>query len=55
VTSTVQAFCYGTAEECAAFLARYVAAGAQHLVIRIGSLRPSLSLGELHDALRALV
>lgn len=55
VTSTVQAFCAGTVEECAAFLAEYVQAGARHLVIRIGSLRPSISLPELHDALRLML
>lgn len=55
VTSTVQAFGHGTVEECALFLAGYVRAGARHLVIRIGSLRPSLSLHELLTALRTLL
>lgn len=44
VMSTVQAYCYGTAEECAAWLSRYVQAGARHLVVRIGSLDPASQL-----------
>ena len=44
VMSTVQAYCYGTAEECAAWLSRYVQAGARHLVVRIGSLDPATQL-----------
>jgi alkanesulfonate monooxygenase SsuD/methylene tetrahydromethanopterin reductase-like flavin-dependent oxidoreductase (luciferase family) len=52
---TVQAFRPGSMEECAEFLGQYVRAGARHLVIRIGSLRPSGSLKELHDALRTLL
>ncbi|MGW7524961.1 LLM class flavin-dependent oxidoreductase [Streptomyces sp. NPDC054783] len=42
--NTVQAYGWGTPEECAAWLAEYVAAGARHLVLRIGSLdsRPHL-------------
>lgn len=55
ITSTVQAFCYGTAEECATFLAEYVAAGARHLVIRIGSLRRTQPLAEILAAVRTAV
>lgn len=44
VMSTVQAYCYGTAEECAAWLASYVAAGARHVVLRIGSLDAAAQL-----------
>lgn len=55
VTSTVQAFCAGTVEDCGRFLANYVAAGARHLVIRVGSLRPRHSLAELLAAIRTAV
>ncbi len=55
ICSTVQAFGHGSVEECADFLGQYVRAGARHLVIRIGSLRPGISLKELHGALRALL
>lgn len=54
VMSTVQAYCYGTAEECAQWLARYVQAGARHLVIRIGSLSPEPPLKEILDAVRGI-
>jgi alkanesulfonate monooxygenase SsuD/methylene tetrahydromethanopterin reductase-like flavin-dependent oxidoreductase (luciferase family) len=42
--NTVQAYGWGDPGECAEWLAEYVAAGARHLVIRIGSLdsRPYL-------------
>ncbi len=50
VMSTVQAYAYGTAEECAQWLASYVAAGARHLVIRIGSLEPAAQLKEIARA-----
>lgn len=53
ITETVQAFGYGTMDDCLKFLGQFVDAGAEHLVIRIGSLRPQHSLTELHDALRA--
>lgn len=55
ITSTVQAFGYGTIEECAEFLSEYVRAGARHLVIRIGSLHSGMSLQDLLEALRALL
>jgi alkanesulfonate monooxygenase SsuD/methylene tetrahydromethanopterin reductase-like flavin-dependent oxidoreductase (luciferase family) len=54
VMSTVQAYCYGTAEDCAAWLAGYVQAGARHLVIRIGSLGPDLPLKEILAAARRI-
>ncbi|OBB34370.1 F420-dependent oxidoreductase [Mycolicibacterium peregrinum] len=38
--STFQAFCGGSAQECADWLAGYVDAGARHLVLRIGALDP---------------
>jgi alkanesulfonate monooxygenase SsuD/methylene tetrahydromethanopterin reductase-like flavin-dependent oxidoreductase (luciferase family) len=47
----IQAYGYGTAEECAQWLAGYVRAGARHLVIRIGSLRPADQLKELAEVL----
>ncbi|MDF3336100.1 LLM class flavin-dependent oxidoreductase [Mycolicibacterium septicum] len=40
VLSSFQAICGGSAQECAAWLAGYVDAGARHLVLRIGSLDP---------------
>ena len=55
ITSTVQAFGYGPVEECVDFLAGYVRAGARNLVIRIGSLRPTMSLQGLLEALRELL
>jgi alkanesulfonate monooxygenase SsuD/methylene tetrahydromethanopterin reductase-like flavin-dependent oxidoreductase (luciferase family) len=55
ITSMVQAFRYGTVEECAAELARYVVAGARHLVIRIGSLAPDPPLREILHAVRAAI
>jgi alkanesulfonate monooxygenase SsuD/methylene tetrahydromethanopterin reductase-like flavin-dependent oxidoreductase (luciferase family) len=36
--STFQAYGYGCVEDCVEWLARYVAAGARHIVLRIGSL-----------------
>lgn len=51
--STVQAYGYGTAEECADWLASYVAAGARHLVIRIGSLDAASQLKEIARAVHA--
>ena len=54
VMSTVQAYCYGTVEDCAEWLASYVEAGARHLVVRIGSLRPDLPLKEILAAARQI-
>jgi alkanesulfonate monooxygenase SsuD/methylene tetrahydromethanopterin reductase-like flavin-dependent oxidoreductase (luciferase family) len=53
ITSTVQAFRYGTVEQCAAALAEYVHAGARHLVIRIGSLLSDPPLEQILEAVRA--
>ncbi|MEU7138263.1 LLM class flavin-dependent oxidoreductase [Nocardia sp. NPDC046473] len=36
--STIQAYFGGTAEDCADWLARYLDAGATHLILRLGSL-----------------
>jgi len=36
----VQAIRGGSVQECLDWLARYVDAGAEHLILRIGSLRP---------------
>ncbi|WP_279579972.1 hypothetical protein [Fodinicola feengrottensis] len=36
--STIQAYKGGSAEACVDWLGRYVEAGAQHLILRIGSL-----------------
>ena len=55
VMSTVQAYGYGTAEECAEWLAGYVKAGARHLVIRVGSMDPGPQLKEIAEAVRAAV
>lgn len=52
ITETVQAFGYGTMDDCMKFLGQFVAGGAEHLVVRIGSLKPRHSLTELYDALR---
>ncbi|WP_396899123.1 hypothetical protein [Mycolicibacterium sp.] len=40
VMSSIQAYCGGPAHECAEWLARYVEAGARHLILRIGALDP---------------
>ncbi|KOG64521.1 F420-dependent oxidoreductase [Streptomyces griseoflavus] len=45
--SALQAYAWGSAEECAEWLAGYVRAGARHLVLRIGSLRPEARLKEI--------
>lgn len=54
VMSKVQAYCYGTAEECAEWLAEYVRAGARHIVIRIGSLGSNLPLKEILEAVQQI-
>lgn len=55
----LQAYGWGSAEECAAWLAGYVRAGARHLVLRIGSFDPQPRLEEIAatvlPALRALL
>ncbi|MFE9022696.1 LLM class flavin-dependent oxidoreductase [Streptomyces sp. NPDC007808] len=48
--SAIQAYCWGSAEECAQWLAGYVRAGARHLIIRVGSLQPETQLKEIAEA-----
>jgi alkanesulfonate monooxygenase SsuD/methylene tetrahydromethanopterin reductase-like flavin-dependent oxidoreductase (luciferase family) len=52
--STVQAYGYGTARECAQWLAGYVRAGARHIVVRIGSMDPAPRLKEVAEAILAV-
>jgi alkanesulfonate monooxygenase SsuD/methylene tetrahydromethanopterin reductase-like flavin-dependent oxidoreductase (luciferase family) len=40
LVATVQAYGYGAPQRCADFLAGYLAAGARHVVLRLGSLDP---------------
>lgn len=59
VMSHVQAYGYGSADDCAEWLAGYVRAGARHIVIRIGALEPGDQLEQLATtvlpAVRALI
>ncbi|GGS24236.1 LLM class flavin-dependent oxidoreductase [Actinokineospora fastidiosa] len=50
VMSTFQAYGYGSADDCAEWLAGYVRAGARHIIIRIGSLDPGDQLEQLAAA-----
>jgi hypothetical protein len=52
----VQAIRGGSVQECLDWLARYVAAGAQHLIVRIGALdaRPESVAEQLLPALKEL-
>ena len=43
----IQAYGWGSAQECAHWLAGYVEAGARHIIIRIGSLTPQKLLEEV--------
>ncbi len=52
-TERIQAFALGTPQEVATKLARYTAAGARHLVARLGALEPSDQLEQL-DRLAAV-
>jgi alkanesulfonate monooxygenase SsuD/methylene tetrahydromethanopterin reductase-like flavin-dependent oxidoreductase (luciferase family) len=56
--SAIQAYRHGSAEQCARWLARFVDAGARHLVLRVGALDPGrqieLIAAELLPALRAI-
>ncbi|GAB2547157.1 hypothetical protein [Nocardia heshunensis] len=52
--STVQAFCGGSAEQCVDWLGRYVDAGAEHLILRIGSLDADRQLDALAEILPVL-
>jgi alkanesulfonate monooxygenase SsuD/methylene tetrahydromethanopterin reductase-like flavin-dependent oxidoreductase (luciferase family) len=58
IMSSVQAYGWGSAKQCVEWLAGYVRAGAQHIVIRIGSLNPEPQLMDIAEfvlpALRAL-
>lgn len=47
--SAIHAYAWGTAERCAERLAAYVRAGARHIVVRIGSLRPEPQLKEIAE------
>ncbi|MGJ5755151.1 alkanesulfonate monooxygenase SsuD/methylene tetrahydromethanopterin reductase-like flavin-dependent oxidoreductase (luciferase family) [Streptomyces puniciscabiei] len=49
VMNTVQAYGWGSPRECADWLAEYVAAGARHLVLRIGSLDPRPHLRQIAE------
>ncbi|MFE3258540.1 hypothetical protein ACFXPS_02245 [Nocardia sp. NPDC059091] len=52
--ATVQAYFGGSPEECVDWLGRYLEAGAEHLVLRIGSLDTRRQLETLAEALPAL-
>lgn len=54
VMSTIQAYCYGTVEECVEWLAKYVRSGARHIVVRIASLGSDLPLKEIIEAARQM-
>lgn len=47
----LQAYCWGTAADCAEWLAEYLRAGARHVIIRIGSLDPAERLAEIAEVL----
>ncbi|MFR9787926.1 LLM class flavin-dependent oxidoreductase [Streptomyces sp. MB22_4] len=49
--SAVRTYAWGPSEYCAQRLADYVRAGARHIVLRIGSLRPETHLREFADVL----
>ncbi|MFD0430823.1 hypothetical protein ACFQ60_36610 [Streptomyces zhihengii] len=49
--SAIQAYGWGSAEQCAEWLGGYVRAGARHLVLRIGSLEPEAQLKEVAEVL----
>lgn len=49
--SAIQAFCHGTPQHCANWLAGFIAAGARHLVLRVGSLNPGRQLDLISDEL----
>ncbi len=55
VMSTIQAYGYGTADECAGWLRGYVRSGARHIVLRIGSLDPAAQLKTVADVLMPAV
>ncbi|GHE15624.1 LLM class flavin-dependent oxidoreductase [Streptomyces alanosinicus] len=43
----IQAYCWGSAERCTEWLQGYVAAGARHIILRIGSLTPEAHLKDI--------
>lgn len=45
--SQIQAYCWGSAEECADWLRDYLRAGARHVVVRVGSLDPEPHLKDI--------
>jgi alkanesulfonate monooxygenase SsuD/methylene tetrahydromethanopterin reductase-like flavin-dependent oxidoreductase (luciferase family) len=47
--AAVQAYAWGSAEECADALAAYVRAGARHVIIRIGALQAEPQLKQIAD------
>lgn len=49
--SQIQAYGWGTAQDCAEWLAGYVRSGAQHIVLRIGSLEAEAQLKEIADVI----
>ncbi|MBM7172015.1 LLM class flavin-dependent oxidoreductase [Streptomyces sp. G44] len=49
--AATRAFAWGPSEHCAQRLADYVRAGARHIVLRVGSLRPETYLREIADVL----
>lgn len=51
----IQAYAWGSAEECAEWLIRYVRSGARHIVIRIGSLSPERQLEQIGATLLPMV
>lgn len=53
--AAVQAFGYGSAQECAQWLDTYVRAGARHLVLRVGSLDPAAQRAQLAEAARVVI
>jgi alkanesulfonate monooxygenase SsuD/methylene tetrahydromethanopterin reductase-like flavin-dependent oxidoreductase (luciferase family) len=52
--SQIQAYGYGTAEECAEWLAGYVRAGARHIVVRVGSLTPANQLKDIAQLVKEI-
>lgn len=49
VMTGIQAYGYGSAQECADWLSGYVRAGARHVVLRLGSLDPGPQLKEIAE------
>lgn len=52
--SQIQAYGYGTAEQCAEWLAGYLRAGARHIVIRVGSLTPANQLKDIAQLVKEI-